>query len=67
MKYRPELDGLRAFAIIPVLLFHFGVTSLSGGYLGVDIYFDDNHLSTSGASFILQKLDIANKLVSKNK
>jgi len=39
LKYRQEIDGLRAIAIIPVLLFHVGVPYLSGGYLGVDVFF----------------------------
>lgn len=39
MKYRPEIDGLRALAILPVLLFHAGVPGFSGGYLGVDVFF----------------------------
>ncbi|WP_084110596.1 acyltransferase family protein [Erwinia typographi] len=38
-KYRPDIDGLRALAILPVLLFHAGFTSVSGGYVGVDIFF----------------------------
>lgn len=37
--YRPELDGLRALAIAGVLLFHLGVDSFGGGYLGVDVFF----------------------------
>ena len=39
MKYRPEIDGLRAIAVLPVILFHAGFTAFSGGYLGVDIFF----------------------------
>ena len=39
MKYRSEIDGLRALAIIPVILFHADFTVFSGGYVGVDIFF----------------------------
>lgn len=39
MKYRSEIDGLRAIAIIPVVLFHAGYTSFSGGFVGVDVFF----------------------------
>jgi peptidoglycan/LPS O-acetylase OafA/YrhL len=39
MKYRPEIDGLRAIAVIPVILFHAGFSSFRGGFLGVDIFF----------------------------
>ncbi len=39
MKYRPEIDGLRALAILPVVLFHAGFRSFSGGFIGVDIFF----------------------------
>jgi peptidoglycan/LPS O-acetylase OafA/YrhL len=39
MQYRPEIDGLRAFAIIPVVLYHAGVFGLSGGFAGVDVFF----------------------------
>ena len=35
----PGLDGLRALAVIAVLLFHYWPTSLPGGYLGVDVFF----------------------------
>lgn len=39
MKYRPEVDGLRAVAVVPVILFHAGIPAFSGGYIGVDIFF----------------------------
>lgn len=39
MKYRPEIDGLRALAIVPVVMFHAGFSLFSGGYVGVDIFF----------------------------
>jgi len=39
MKYRPEIDGLRALAVIPVILFHAEFNLFSGGYVGVDIFF----------------------------
>ncbi|HCO2884351.1 TPA: acyltransferase, partial [Escherichia coli] len=39
IKYRKDIDGLRAVAILPVLLFHVGYSGFSGGYVGVDIFF----------------------------
>lgn len=39
MKYRKDIDGLRAIAVIPVIAFHAGFLGLQGGYLGVDIFF----------------------------
>ena len=38
-RYRPEIDGLRAFAVITVIINHFNKEILPGGYLGVDIFF----------------------------
>lgn len=39
MKYRPEIDGLRAVAVLTVILFHAGSSLFSGGYVGVDVFF----------------------------
>jgi peptidoglycan/LPS O-acetylase OafA/YrhL len=39
MQYRPEVDGLRAVAVLPVLLFHAVPALVPGGYLGVDVFF----------------------------
>jgi peptidoglycan/LPS O-acetylase OafA/YrhL len=38
-EYRPEVDGLRAVAIVPVLLFHAGLSAFTGGFFGVDVFF----------------------------
>jgi len=44
LKYRPEIDGLRALAVVAVLAYHLdsggsGALALSGGFLGVDVFF----------------------------
>lgn len=39
LPHRPEIDGLRAFAILPILLLHCGVSRLRGGFVGVDVFF----------------------------
>lgn len=39
MDYRREIDGLRALAVIPVILFHAGFQTFSGGFVGVDVFF----------------------------
>jgi len=38
-EYRPDIDGLRAIAILSVVIFHAFPTVLKGGFVGVDIFF----------------------------
>jgi peptidoglycan/LPS O-acetylase OafA/YrhL len=53
--YRPEIDGLRALAILSVILFHAGFSTFSGGFVGVDIFFVISGYLIS--SIILKELD----------
>ena len=39
MRYRAEIDGFRAIAVIPVIFFHAGFKLFSGGFVGVDVLF----------------------------
>jgi peptidoglycan/LPS O-acetylase OafA/YrhL len=37
--FRPDIEGLRAVAVLAVVLFHAGVPGLDGGFVGVDVFF----------------------------
>jgi peptidoglycan/LPS O-acetylase OafA/YrhL len=39
VKYRPDIDGLRAVAVVAIIAFHLGVSRFSGGFVGVDIFY----------------------------
>ena len=38
-RYRPEIDGIRAVAVLSVIWFHAGLPGMRGGFLGVDVFF----------------------------
>ncbi|MBC3380914.1 acyltransferase [Serratia fonticola] len=38
-NFRPDINGLRAWAVIAVVMFHFGIPGFSGGFIGVDVFF----------------------------
>lgn len=39
LAYRPDIDGMRAIAVIAVVLFHLDIAMLAGGFVGVDVFF----------------------------
>jgi peptidoglycan/LPS O-acetylase OafA/YrhL len=63
MDYRREIDGLRALAVLPVILFHAGFETFSGGFVGVDVFFViSGYLITS---IILAELEQGNFSIIK--
>ena len=69
IKYKPEIDGLRAIAVVAVILYHakinlFGHELFEGGYIGVDIFFViSGYLITS---IILKEMILTNSFSFKN-
>jgi peptidoglycan/LPS O-acetylase OafA/YrhL len=63
MNYRREIDGLRAVAVLPVILFHAGFSVFSGGYVGVDVFFViSGYLITS---FLIGELEQGNFSIAR--
>ena len=53
--FRKDINALRAYAVLAVMLFHFGVPGFSGGFVGVDVFFViSGYLMTK---IIIEKLD----------
>ncbi|MBD1140716.1 acyltransferase [Pelagibacterales bacterium SAG-MED39] len=69
IKYRPDIDGLRAISVISVLIYHAdfdfnGLKILTGGFLGVDIFFVISGYLIS--SLILKEFQLNNSFSFKN-
>ncbi|UWM62654.1 acyltransferase family protein [Enterobacter sp. CP102] len=54
-KFRLDINGLRAVAVLSVVLFHFGVPYVSGGFTGVDVFFVISGFLMTG--IVLEKVD----------
>ena len=60
IAYQPALDGVRALAVVAVLLFHAGVPGFDGGYLGVSVFFTlSGYLITS---LLLSEFDTTGRI-----
>jgi peptidoglycan/LPS O-acetylase OafA/YrhL len=61
LGYRPDIDGLRAMAILPVVFYHAGIPFFGGGFVGVDVFFViSGYLITS---FIIGEIDCGEFLI----
>ena len=56
--YRPDIDGLRAFAVVSVLIFHAFPSLLPGGFVGVDVFFVISGFLISG--IIYKEIEVSN-------
>lgn len=54
-NFRLDINGLRAFAVLSVVLYHFGVPYVSGGFVGVDVFFVISGFLMTG--IVLERVD----------
>lgn len=62
--YRPHIDGLRAVAVLVVILFHLDVPGFSGGFIGVDVFFVISGFLITG--LIWKEIDATGRFSFKN-
>ena len=55
-RSRPDIDGLRAVAILLVVAYHAGSTTVAGGYVGVDVFFVVSGYLITG--LLLREIDL---------
>lgn len=64
LSFRPDIEGLRAVAVLAVLFFHAGVPFLPGGYIGVDVFFVISGFLITG--LLIREIQSTQRLSIKN-
>ena len=59
-RFRPDIEGLRAVAVLLVVLYHVGVPVIDGGYVGVDVFFVISGFLITG--LLLREFDLAGRI-----
>ncbi len=59
-KYRPDVEGLRAVAVVAVILFHTKIAGFTGGFVGVDVFYVISGFVITGV--LLRKVEASNSL-----
>ena len=59
-KYRPDVEGLRAVAVVAVILFHTKIAGFTGGFIGVDVFYVISGFVITGV--LLRKVESSNSL-----